>query len=73
MKNLKSTVGFVSPEGVILKDHSVFDKGDIVLVISAESFEELFKELSAVKEDLDKSKEWMEEIEKINENNSNNF
>ena len=65
MKNLKSTIGFVGSEGVILKDHSVFNKGEVVIVLSAESFDKFFKELNMVKEDLDKSKEWMDEIEKI--------
>ena len=65
MKNLKSTIGFVGSEGVTLKDHSVFNNGEIVIVLSAESFDEFFKELTAVKEDLDKSKEWIDEIKKI--------
>ncbi|HML05064.1 MAG TPA: hypothetical protein VK426_04745 [Methanobacterium sp.] len=65
MKNLKSTIGFVGPEGVMLKDHSVFKKGEIVIVLSAESFDEFFKELNEVNEDLDKSKNWIDEIQKI--------
>lgn len=69
MNNLKSTVGFVSPEGVILKDHSVFENGDVVLVLSAESFEKFFNELKSVNESLEKSEHWIDEIKKIKENN----
>jgi hypothetical protein len=67
MNNLKTTVGFVGSEGVMLKDHSLFDKGDVVLVISAESFDEFFNDLKSVKENLKKSEEWIDEIKKIKE------
>lgn len=67
---LKSTFGFVGPEGVILKDHSVFGKGELVIVLSVESFDEIFNELKSVKENLEKSKQWVDEIAKIKENNS---
>ncbi len=62
MKSLKSTIGFVGKEGVMLKDHSNFKKGDVVIVISAESFDEFLKELKNIKEDLDDSKKWIDEI-----------
>ena len=65
MKKINSTIGLVSSEGVILKEHSAFKKGEIVIVISAESFEDFFNELNEVKKDLEKSKEWINEIKKI--------
>ena len=68
---LKSTTGFVGCEGVILKDHSAFEKGEIVIVLSVESFDEIFNELKSVKENLEKSKQWADEIAKIKEDNSN--
>ena len=46
----------------MLKDHSAFKKGDVVLVISAESFDDFFNELNEVKENLEKSKEWINNI-----------
>lgn len=67
MNNLKTTVGFVGTEGVMLKDHSLFDKGDVVIVISAESFDEFFNDLNSVIENLKKSEEWIDEIKKIKE------
>lgn len=66
MKNLKSTVGFLGDEGVILKDHSTFKKGDVVIVISAESFDEFLKDLKLVKAELDDSKKWINEIKEMN-------
>ncbi len=69
MNNLKTTVGFVGPEGVTLKNHSLFDKGEVVIVISAESFDEFFNDLKSIKENLKKSEQWIDEIKKIKENN----
>ncbi len=65
MSKLKSTVGFVGENGVVLKDHSVFDKGDIVIVISAENINELLGELMEIKGNIDMSKRWMDEIKEI--------
>ncbi|MEL7669093.1 hypothetical protein [Methanobacterium sp.] len=65
MNKLKSTVGFVGENGVVLKDHSVFDKGDIVVLISAENINELLGELMKIKENIDMSKRWMGEIKEI--------
>ena len=67
MNNLKTTVGFVGPEGVMLKNHSLFDKGEVVIVISAESFDEFFNDLKSIKENLKKSEQWIDEIKKIKE------
>jgi hypothetical protein len=69
MNNLKSTIGFVGPEGVKLKDPSVFKNGEVVIVLSAENFDDFFNQLNAVKENLKKSEEWIDEIKKIKENN----
>lgn len=69
MNKLKSTVGYVGSEGVMLEDHSTFEKGEIVIVISAESFDEFFSQLNEVKKELDKSKKWIEEIKNVEENN----
>jgi hypothetical protein len=65
MNKLKSTVGFVGENGVVLKDHSVFDKGDVVVLISAENINELLGELMKIKENIDMSKRWMGEIKEI--------
>lgn len=66
---LKSTVGLVGSEGVTLKDHSVFKKGDLVIVIAAESFDEFYNQLNKFKNDLEKSKEWINEIQEIKAKN----
>lgn len=65
MSKLKSTVGFVGENGVVLKDHSVFDKGDVVVLISAENINELLGELMEIKENIDMSKRWVDEIKEI--------
>jgi len=65
MSKLKSTVGFVGENGVVLKDHSVFDKGDVVVLISAENINELLGELMEIKENMDMSKRWIDEIKEI--------
>ena len=62
MKEFNLTVGYVGLDGVVLKDHSAFKKGDVVLVISAESFDDFFNELNEIKENLEKSKEWINNI-----------
>ena len=62
MNKLKSTVGFVGENGVVLKDHSVFDKGDVVVLISAENIDEILEEIMKIKESVDMSKRWMDEI-----------
>ncbi|MGB9937003.1 MAG: hypothetical protein ACPK7O_04735 [Methanobacterium sp.] len=67
MNNIKSTVGLVGSNGVMLKNESIFEKGELVLVISAQNFEKLFEELNEVNDNLKKSKEWIKEIEKIGE------
>lgn len=65
MNKLKSTVGFVGENGVVLKDHSVFDKGDVVVLISAENIDEILNEIMKIKESIDMSKRWMDEIKEI--------
>lgn len=65
MNKLKSTVGFVGENGVVLKDHSVFDKGDVVVLISAENINEILDEIMKIKENIDVSKRWMDEIKEI--------
>jgi len=65
MGKLKTTVGFVGENGVVLKDHSVFDKGDVVVLISAENIDEILDEIMKIKKDIDMSKRWMDEIKEI--------
>ena len=65
MSKLKSTVGFVGENGVVLEDHSVFDKGDVVVLISAENINEILEEIKKIKENIDMSKRWMDEIKEI--------
>ena len=65
MGKLKTTVGFVGENGVVLKDHSVFDKGDVVVLISAENIDEILDEIMKIKKDIDMSKCWMDEIKEI--------
>jgi hypothetical protein len=62
MKKLNLTVGYVGLDGVVLKEHSAFKKGEVVIVISAESFDDFFNELNEIKKDLEKSKEWIDDI-----------
>lgn len=62
MSKLKSTVGFVGENGVVLKDHSVFNKGDVVVLISAENIDEILDEIMKIKESIDMSKRWMDDI-----------
>ena len=65
MKSLKSTIGFVGSEGVMLKDDSIFKKGEMVIVLSTENFNNLFNQLNEIKKELDKSKDWIDEIEQM--------
>lgn len=65
MSKLGATVGFVGEEGVILKDHSAFDKGEIVVVISAKNIEEFLEELTGIKESIEASKRWIDEIKEM--------
>ncbi|WP_414468801.1 hypothetical protein [Methanobacterium sp. ACI-7] len=67
MNNIKSTVGVVGSDGVMLKDETIFQKGELVVVISAKNLETLFEELNTVNDNLKKSKEWIKEIEKMKE------
>jgi hypothetical protein len=69
MSKLKSTVGFVGGDGIILKDHSIFDKGEVVVVISAPNIDDFLKEIMEIKENIDTSKRWIDEIKEIKENN----
>lgn len=69
MSKLKSTVGFVGAEGVILKDHSAFDKGEVVVVISAENLNEFLNEIMKIKENIDASERWIDEIKEIEPTN----
>lgn len=62
---LKSTVGFVGAEGVILKDHSAFDKGEVVVVISAKNLNEFLNEIMKIKENIAASERWINEIKEI--------
>jgi hypothetical protein len=65
MNKLKSTVGFVGENGVVLKDHSVFDKGDVVVLISAENIDDFLEEIMKIKENIDTSKRWIDGIKEI--------
>ncbi len=65
MDKLRSTVGFVGEGGVILKDHSVFDKGEVVVLISAENIDEFLEEILKIKESINSSKRWIDEIKEI--------
>jgi len=68
MGSLKSTVGCVGKDGVVLKDNSVFKEGEIVVVLSSDTFNEFIDDLKRILEDLDKSKNWIDEIKKIKSN-----
>lgn len=65
MGKLRSTVGFVGEEGVVLKDHSVFSKGEIVVVISAHNIDDFLNEIMEIKESIESSKRWIEKIKEI--------
>lgn len=65
LSKLKSTVGLVGKDGVMLKDESLFDKGEMVVVLSVESFEYFLAELKTIEENVKKSREWINEIKKI--------
>ena len=65
MGKLRSTVGFVGEDGVVLKDHSVFEKGEVVVLISAENIDEFLNEILKIKENIDASKRWIDKIKEI--------
>jgi hypothetical protein len=65
MGKLRSTVGFVGEDGVVLKDHSVFEKGEVVVLISAENIDEFLNEILKIKESIDASKRWIDKIKEI--------
>jgi hypothetical protein len=65
MGKLRSTVGFVGEGGVVLKDHSVFEKGEVVVLISAENIDEFLNEILKIKESIDASKRWIDKIKEI--------
>jgi hypothetical protein len=65
MGKLRSTVGFVGEDGVVLKDHSVFEKGEVVVLISAENIDEFLNEVLKIKENIDASKRWIDKIKEI--------
>ncbi len=65
MSKLRSTVGCVGKECVVLKDNSVFKKGEIVVVLSSDDFNEFIDDIKKIIEDIDKSKRWINEIKKL--------
>ena len=65
MGKLRSTVGFVGEDGVVLKDHSVFEKCEVVVLISAENIDEFLNEILKIKESIDASKRWIDKIKEI--------
>ena len=65
MGKLRSTVGFVGEDRVVLKDHSVFEKGEVVVLISAENIDEFLNEILKIKENIDASKRWIDKIKEI--------
>ena len=65
MKNLRSTVGCVGKDCVVLKDNSIFKKGEIVVVLSSDDVNELIQTLIQIGEDIDTSKRWIDEIKKL--------
>ncbi|MBI5680786.1 MAG: hypothetical protein HZC47_07840 [Methanobacterium sp.] len=69
MNKIKSTIGFVGTDSVILKDHNAFEKGDLVLVISADNFDELLSGMMEIKDNINISKSWIDEIKEIKANN----
>lgn len=69
MNKLRSTVGFVGVDSVILKDHNAFKKGDVVLVISADIIDDFLNEIMEIKDNIDTSKGWIEEIKETKANN----
>ena len=66
MDKLKNTIGLVGKEGIILKDHSTFNEGEVVIVISAEKFNEILENMINIKENIEYSKVWIDEIKEMN-------
>lgn len=69
MDKLKTTVGLVGKEGIILKDHSTFNEGEVVVIISAENFNELLEDMMKIKENIESSKVWIDEIKYMDPKN----
>ena len=65
MNKLKSTIGSVGKDCVVLKDNSIFKKGEIVVVLSSDDVNEFLQMLIEIGEDIDTSKRWIEEIKKL--------
>jgi len=65
MGKSRSTIGFVGEDGVILKDHSVFDKGEVVVVISTENIYEILNEMLEIQGNIESSKRWIDGIKEI--------
>lgn len=69
MDKLKTTVGLVGRDGIILKDHSTFDNGEVVVVISVENFNEFIENMMEIKENIESSKVWINEIKEMDPKN----
>lgn len=69
MDKLKNTIGLVGKEGIILKDHSTFKEGEVVIVISAENFNEILENMINIKENIESSKVWINEIKEMDPKN----
>ncbi|MGF7119114.1 hypothetical protein [Methanobacterium oryzae] len=69
MEKLKTTMGLVGKDGIILKDHSTFNEGEVVVIISAENFNELLEDMMKIKENIESSKVWIDEIKDIDPKN----
>lgn len=66
MDKLINTIGLVGKDGIILKDHSTFNEGEVVIVISAENFNEILENMINIKENIEYSKVWIDEIKEMN-------
>lgn len=69
MDKLKTTMGLVGKDGIILKDHSTFNEGEVVVVISAENFNKLLENMINIKENIESSKVWINEIKEMDPKN----
>ncbi len=65
MGKLRSTIGFVGEDGIMLRDHSVFDKGEVVVVVSTENIDEILNEILEIQGNIESSKRWIDEIKEI--------
>ncbi len=65
MGNLRSTIGCVGKDCVVLKDNSTFKKGEIVVVLSPDDVNEFIEMMKQISEDVDTSKRWINEIKKL--------